>query len=91
MRLTRYYVLERKTGFEPATLTLAKAVFLVFLGAFTPLTCVDSGRLSADSAESAPLRFRTFNALNLCGPLGAFGGAPRIFVRRPARRTLTSS
>ncbi len=57
--------LERTTGFEPATLTLAKKVMeFVRVDGWGPLSRLSSVGSSAQSAESAPVRSRSFNALN---------------------------
>ena len=59
--------LERTTGFEPATLTLAKkkVMDLVRRLGSSPLSGLFSAGCSAQSAELAPLRWPTLNALNL--------------------------
>jgi hypothetical protein len=59
--------LERTTGFEPATLTLAKKkeMELLRLAGLRPLSSLCPAGSSAQSAESAPLRPHTFSALNL--------------------------
>jgi hypothetical protein len=56
---------ERTTGFEPATLTLAKEMELLRSAGLRPLSSLCPAGSSAQSAESAPLRPHTFNALNL--------------------------
>ena len=56
--------MERTTGFEPATLTLAKVMEFVRVDGWSPLSRLSSGGSSAQSAESAPVRSRSFNALN---------------------------
>ena len=59
--------MERTTGFEPATLTLAKnEMNLVRPDRCTPLSSLSPISSSAQSAESARLQQLTFNALNLC-------------------------
>ncbi len=58
---------ERTTGFEPATLTLAKKeTHLLRQDRCTPLSSPSPVSSSAHSAESARLQQLTFNALNLC-------------------------
>ena len=58
---------ERTTGFEPATLTLAKKeTYLVRQDRCTPLSSLSPVSSSAQSVESAPLQRFTLNALNLC-------------------------
>ena len=54
-----------RTGFEPATLTLARSWISSAGSAPAPLSGLFSAGSSAQSAESAPLRWPTFNALNL--------------------------
>ena len=56
---------ERTTGFEPATLTLAKETHLLRQDRCTPLSSLSPVSSSAQSAESARLHGFTFNALNL--------------------------
>ena len=60
--------MERTTGFEPATLTLAKKkeTHLLRQDRCTPLSSLSPVCSSAQSAESAGLQRFTFNALNLC-------------------------
>ena len=58
--------MERTTGFEPATLTLAKAMEVIAKVMPTPASRPFSAGSSAQSAESARLRPSWFNALNLC-------------------------
>ena len=58
---------DRTTGFEPATLTLAKKeTHLVRQDRCTPLSSLSPVSSSAQSVESARLQRLTFNALNLC-------------------------
>ena len=57
--------LERTTGFEPATLTLAKVMDVVRRLGWASLSGLYSASFSAASAESAPVRSPTLNALNL--------------------------
>ena len=48
--------MERTTGFEPATLTLAKEMGTVRPARSCPLSRLRSADLSAQPAESAPVR-----------------------------------
>ena len=59
--------MERTTGFERATLTLAKEkeTHLLRQDCRTPLSSLSPVSLSAQSAESARLQRLTFNALNV--------------------------
>jgi hypothetical protein len=57
---------ERTTGFEPATLTLAKETHLVRRDCCAPLSSFSPISSSAHSVESARVPRFTFNALNVC-------------------------
>ena len=58
--------MERATGFEPATLTLAKETHLLRQDRCSPLSSLSPAASSAESVESACLQRFTFNELNLC-------------------------
>ena len=75
---------ERTTGFEPATLTLAKKEpHLLRQDRRTPPSILSPVSSSAQSAESARLQRFTFNALNLCEIADPSDGRPpRFSVRR---------
>ena len=79
--------LERKTGFEPATLTLAKVRRSVGLRRLVPLSSAVPVGSSADSAESARFREPWFSALNEPG----FAESPSaVPSRRPKQNRRTT-
>ena len=80
--------MERTTGFEPATLTFGKVMEFVRADGWNPLSRLWSVGSSAQSAESAPVRSRLFNALNRATNSTPPSTPRWPFTRRSRRRAV---